>query len=99
MAAAVSMAALGAEILNDFVASRTAYKPSDYTSSGAIEFAKKPHHRVMSHLRLSGKHAGKQYSIAHVDRKLIGKSPLRSEVEIRRAFGLPSKGPHARVRV
>ena len=93
------MDALGAEILNDFVASKSAYKPSDYTSSGAIEFAKKPHHRVMSHIRLSGKHAGKQYSIAHVDRKLIGKSLLRSEVEIRWAFGLPSKGPPTRVRV
>ena len=75
-----------------------AYKPSDYDSSGAIEFAKKSHHRVMSHLRLSGKHAGKQYSIVHVDRKLIGKSPLRSEVEIIRAFGLPPKGPHTRAR-
>ena len=96
--AAVSMAALGAEILNDFIASRTAYKRSDYNESGAIEFVKKPHHRVMSHLRQSGKYAGGQYSIVHLDRKLVGKSPLRSEVAIIEAFGLPPKDPHARAR-
>ena len=89
---------MGEEILNDFIASKTAYKPSDYDSSGAIEFVKKEHYRIMSHMRLSGKNARKQYSIAHVDRRLIGKSPLRSEVEIIRAFDLPPKGPITRSR-